>query len=147
MKHVYEYRVKLVKETTVSYGHAADIKSSTDIVYYMKNFIADSDREMCAILLLDTKNRVNGIHMVSIGSLNAAIVHPREVFKAAILANSAAIAIGHNHPSGESTPSREDCEITKRLTEAGDILGIRVLDHVVIGQNDYYSFADRGMMR
>ena len=102
------------------------------------------DREKFRILLLDTKHKVIGIHTVSIGSLTVSIVHPREVYKAAILANAAAIIGIHNHPSGNPDPSPEDHALTKRLAEAGNILGITLLDHVVIGQNTHYSFGDQG---
>lgn len=111
----------------------------------LQDYIGDCDKEHFVILLLDTKNKINGIHTVSIGSLNASIVHPREVFKIAILKNSASIIIGHNHPSGDPTPSNEDINITNRLVEAGNILGIKVLDHIVVG--DYYlSFKERNLI-
>lgn len=112
------------------------------------SLIGDPDREYFVCLLLDGKNRITGIHTVSQGSLNQSIVHPRETFKAAILANSAAIILAHNHPSGDLTPSREDREITRRLKEAGELLGIRVLDHVIIdtetGKSN--SFVNQGLM-
>jgi DNA repair protein RadC len=102
-------------------------------------------REVFATIHLDSKNRLLCVEMVSIGSLNAAIVHPREVFKAALLSSAAALVLVHNHPSGDPTPSREDLELTKRLKEAGELLGIRVLDHVIIGSN-HLSFADRELL-
>ena len=84
------------------------------------------------LLMLNQKNRVIGIHTVSMGSLTASVVHPREVFKVAILANCASILLAHNHPSGDCQPSKEDRAITTRLVEAGRLLGISVLDHVII---------------
>ena len=96
------------------------------------------------VLLLDHKNRVTGIDVVSIGSLSASLVHPREVFKAAVLANAAAILVLHNHPSGDPKPSEEDVKITARLAEAGGILGIPLLDHVVVAADGYTSFAEMG---
>jgi DNA repair protein RadC len=96
-------------------------------------------------LCLNTKNKVAGAHIISQGSLSASIVHPREVFKAALLNNSASIILAHNHPSGDPEPSREDVETTKRLVEAGEILGIRVLDHVIIGEQ-YLSMKEEGLM-
>lgn len=97
-------------------------------------------------MLLDGKNRLAGFNVVSIGSLTASLVHPREVFKAAILANAAAMIVVHNHPSGDPTPSAEDIAITQRLRQAGELLGISLLDHVVIGDDRYVSFADEGIL-
>ena len=87
------------------------------------------------IFCLDIKCRIIGIHLISIGSLNAAIVHPREVFKAAILNNAASIILLHNHPSGDTKPSKEDISLTKRLSDVGKMLQIEVVDHVVLGNN------------
>jgi len=84
--------------------------------------------------MLDTKHKVIGINTVSIGNLNSCLVHPREVFKPAILSNTAAIILGHNHPSGDTKPSNEDIEITRRIAEAGKLLSISVLDHIIVGE-------------
>jgi DNA repair protein RadC len=108
--------------------------------------LARLDREAFVVLLLDQKNRVTGVHVVSVGSLNASLVHPREVFKTAILGNAAAVIVLHNHPSGDPTPSREDHEITHRLRLCGDTLGIPLLDHVVVAVDGYRSFAESGLM-
>lgn len=97
-------------------------------------------------LHLDGKNRIIAVDRVSVGSLNQSIVHPREVFKTAMLSSAAAIILVHNHPSGDVTPSNEDLVITRRLKEAGDILGINVLDHIIIGKDDYLSFVKKGFM-
>ena len=83
-------------------------------------------------MMLNTKNQVVGLHRAHVGSLNASIVHPREVMKCAILNNAASIIVAHQHPSGDPTPSKEDLEVTKRLAEAGKIIGIDVLDHVIV---------------
>ncbi|MCL6614990.1 MAG: DNA repair protein RadC, partial [Firmicutes bacterium] len=103
------------------------------------------DREQFRIILLDAKNHVLGIRVVSVGSLSSSIVHPREIFKEAIARSSAAIILVHNHPSGDPTPSHEDIEVTRRLVEAGRLLGIEVLDHVVVGDNRYVSFKEKGI--
>ncbi|ATO39209.1 DNA repair protein RadC (plasmid) [Geobacillus thermodenitrificans] len=96
-------------------------------------------------MCLNTKNEVVAVHRCHIGSLNSSIVHPREVFKAAILNNSASIIVAHQHPSGDVTPSKEDVEMTRRLAEAGRILGIEVLDHLVINYKaEYTSLKERG---
>jgi len=99
------------------------------------------------ILLLDQKNQVIGINTVSMGSLTASVVHPRECFKPAILCNAVSLICGHNHPSGDCQPSREDRALTTRLVEAGKLLGIAVLDHIIIGGEErYFSFADEGLL-
>ena len=104
------------------------------------------DREHVVVLLLDSKNCLIREEIISIGSLSTSVVHPREVFCPAVRASAAAILCLHNHPSGDPAPSREDRECTQRLFRAGKILGIRVLDHVVIGHEDYFSFADAGLL-
>ena len=99
-------------------------------------------------MMLDRQNQLIGINTVSIGSLSTSIVHPREVWKPAILSNATAVIFGHNHPSGEPTPSTEDKELTKLLVGGGKLLGISVLDHIIIGDgtDQYFSFADEGML-
>jgi DNA repair protein RadC len=109
--------------------------------------ILPSDREGFAVIHLSTRHAVISSEVVSIGSLNASIVHPREVFKGAILANACAVILAHNHPSGDCEPSDEDRTITRRLVQAGEILGIAVLDHVIIGaRGTHLSFRDRGIL-
>ncbi len=105
----------------------------------------DRRKEYFLILLLDGKNRILREVQISEGSLNQSIVHPREVFNPAVRESAAAVILVHNHPSGDPTPSREDLEISRRLKEAGELLGIRVLDHIIIGDNAYVSFVERGL--
>ena len=136
-------RVMLVQETEGPYQ--PPISQSNDVARLCADMLR-LDREEFRVLLLNAKHRVMGVHTVSIGSLTVSIVHPREVYKAAILANAAAIIGIHNHPSGNPDPSPEDHALTKRLSEAGNILGITLLDHVIIGQNTHYSFADQGQL-
>lgn len=133
------FGIRLVQEDLV--GYDANVTSPQIAADYFNRVIADMDRECFAILLLNTKNVPVGIHKVSIGSLNSAIVHPREVFKAAILANASSILAGHNHPSGDTTPSPEDRSITVRLRKAGRILGIEVLDHIIVGPGGNFDSA------
>ena len=102
-----------------------------------------ADREHFIVLCLDTKHNITAVHTASIGSLNAAIVHPREVVKVAILATAAAVIVAHNHPSGDPTPSEEDIALTERLVSAGRILGIEVLDHLVLGDQRFVSLRER----
>ncbi len=141
------YKVCLVREGRVS-CYNQQIRSAVDAATLLHTYLADVDREHFVVLMLDQKNKVIGINTVSIGSLTASIVHPREVFKVAILANCASILIGHNHPSGNCQPSREDRALTQRLVEAGKLLGIAILDHIIIGDGTsaYFSFADEGLL-
>ena len=120
--------------------------TSAENVFELFRDLAKEAKENFVALHLDTKNRIICYETVSIGSLNATIVHPREVYKAALLSSAAAVLFIHNHPSGDIKPSREDVEMTKRLKEAGELLGIRVLDHLIIGEMGYYSFADKGIL-
>ena len=136
------YRVTLVCEDSGS-SSAAPIQSSTVAAAVLRPCFDGLDREQFVVCGLDAKHRMIGINIVSIGSLSLSIVHPREVFKALILMNAAAWLRAHNHPSGEITPSREDLALTKRLREAGELLGITLLDHLILGEG-CYSFADQG---
>lgn len=122
------------------------IHSPQDVSNLLMPELRDLKKEHLKSLLLDSKNRVMHIKTVSIGILDSSLVHPREVFKDAILASSAAIIVAHNHPSGDPTPSLEDRRVTERLVEAGKLLGIDVLDHIVIGDNRFVSLKERGMM-
>jgi DNA repair protein RadC len=108
--------------------------------------LRDNRKELFLTLLLDGKNRITRKVQVSEGSLNQSIVHPREVFAPAVRESAAAVIFIHNHPSGDPAPSREDREITRRLKEAGDILGIKVLDHIIIGDGTYFSFVESGIL-
>jgi len=121
------------------------IKTAKDVARLMMPDMQSLDREHFKIILLNTKNHVLQTHTVSIGSLNASVVHPRECFRPAIAAQAAAIILVHNHPSGDVEPSAEDMSLTRRLMSAGDLLGIKVLDHVIIGGNKYFSIVDKGV--
>ncbi len=104
------------------------------------------DREHFKVILLNTKNHVLEIESVSVGNLNSSLVHPRELFKKAILKSAAGVILVHNHPSGDPQPSDEDRQVTARMVEAGEIIGIEVLDHIVIGDGRYASLRERGLM-
>lgn len=143
IKAVYE--TLTIREEITNYLSPLDRYTSPQQVYETFKFLRNETKEYFFALHLDGKNRIICIDMVSLGSLNQSIVHPREVFKSALLSSSAGIILLHNHPSGEPTPSREDIEITRRLKEAGELLGIRVLDHIIIGET-YISFLERGIM-
>ncbi|MGG1518467.1 JAB domain-containing protein [Paenibacillus oryzisoli] len=145
MKRLDVVSLKLVKEASFPF-ETRTIKCPNDVMRLAKSFIGDADREICGLITLDTKNKVNAIHVVSIGSLNASLVHPREVFKLAILSSSASVVIFHNHPSGCPQSSTEDLMITNRLKEAGEILGIELLDHIIIGDSNFYSMKENGFI-
>ena len=122
------------------------ILSSKDASVVLENNLRGLNKEHFIILMLNTKNYLLGVETVSIGSLNSSIVHPRELFKSAINKSAAAIILAHNHPSGDATPSKEDIEVTKRIKSGGQLLGIDVIDHIIIGDNCYYSFKEEKLI-
>lgn len=145
MYHLPVYTVKLVRDRT----HKSEVKRirhAADAFQILQDYLDGTDREQFVVLLLDTQNGVRGIHTVTVGTLDASLVHPREVFKPAILASSASIILAHNHPSGEPSPSGEDRAVTKQLRAAGTTLGIAILDHVIVGDERYFSFAEAGLL-
>lgn len=121
------------------------IRSPEDGAKIASRFIGRDDREVFFVMCLNTKNNVIAVHRCHVGSLNASLVHPREVFKSAILNNAASVIVAHQHPSGDITPSKEDINVTRRLVEAGKLLGIDVLDHLVVNSdNSFTSLKERG---
>lgn len=140
---IVSIRMVKEKELEVNFKNVNSPEYAKEII---KEFIGDMDREYLAVICLDVKNKITSITANSIGSLNSSIVHPREVFKTAILSNSASIIIGHNHPSGDPTPSEEDINVTYSLKEGGRILGIELLDHIIIGDNEYVSLKEKGII-
>jgi len=121
------------------------ISSPADVDGLLRGRIANLDRENFVAVLLNTKNEVIEFPTISVGTLSASLVHPREVFKPAIRASAASVILAHNHPSGKTEPSREDREVTRRLTSAAEIVGIEVLDHVILG-TEYFSMKEYGML-
>lgn len=144
IKAVYE--TLRVEEEVLNYLKTGSRFTTPEQVFETFRFLMQETKEHFTTLHLDGKNRVVCMDVVSIGSLNQSIVHPREVFKSACLSNAAAVILIHQHPSGDATPSQEDISITRRLREAGDIMGIKVLDHVIVGENEYTSFVERGLL-
>ena len=143
--YIPKVQVSMVKEIFVSstaYSCSEDVAQCEIVEKELRN----SDREKFICIHFNIKNRIISYEVVSMGSLTCSIVHPREVFKAAILANAASVAFLHNHPSGSTEPSIDDIEITKRLCKAGSILGINVLDHIIITTNDWLSFRQKGLL-
>lgn len=104
------------------------------------------EKECFKALYLDVKNHVKKVETISVGTLNASLVHPREVFKSAVRDNCAALIIVHNHPTGDPSPSEHDSETTKRIKAAGRVLGIELLDHIIIGEGRYFSYKDKDLL-
>ncbi len=123
-----------------------DIKNPENVVQVLRAGIKDKAKEHFKLILLNSRNKVIGISTVSIGTLNSNLVHPREVFKDAISHSAASVVFAHNHPSGDSEPSEDDLTITKRLVEAGKILGIEVIDHIIITKTGFFSFKEKGLL-
>ncbi|WP_419959491.1 JAB domain-containing protein [Psychrobacillus sp. BM2] len=142
-KRVNIVQVKLVREKTLLYKDRK-IRSPRDAYELIRDFLGDVDREHFIVLCLDTKNQPTCIQVVHIGSLNASIVHPREVLKPALLSNAASVIVAHNHPSNVSDPSPEDIDVTKRLVQAGEIIGIELLDHLIVCTDTFRSLKESG---
>jgi DNA repair protein RadC len=135
----------LVKES-LAHSSPVTIRDSQSAYRLLQPLFDGLDREHFIVVGLDAKHAVIGINTVSMGSVTLSIVHPREVFKPVILMNASAVLLAHNHPSGDPTPSQEDHALTGRLKDAGELLGIAVLDHLVLGDGRYHSFADHGTL-
>lgn len=149
MINIKKYSVKLVIENSSRYDIInRKLSCPEDVVEVARKVLelCSATQEHFCIVTLDTKNQINGVFTVTTGIVNASLVHPREVFQRAILNNANAIMLIHNHPSGDPDPSAEDKGITKRLIKAGELLGIQVLDHVIIGEDCHVSFKEEGLM-
>ncbi|CFX15876.1 RadC-like JAB domain [Syntrophomonas zehnderi OL-4] len=148
-KCFYWVTTRLVRESGPWYVSSEGICSPQNVYRMMQEHfdLENCDREHFICLYLDRKGHVNAANVVSVGGLSSSIVHAREVFKVAILGSAASVILVHNHPSGDPTPSREDIDITRRMKEAGDLLGIEVLDHVIVGATGCYaSLTEMGLM-
>lgn len=137
-------RIKQVREELTDDRFV--VRSPKDAYECAQKHIGDDDREVFFVMCLNTKNEVIAIHRAHVGSLNASVVHPRDVFKSAILNNSASIIVSHQHPSGNPQESQEDVHVTKRLAEAGKMIGIEVLDHIIVGDNTFVSLKEKGFI-
>lgn len=144
----FQLRTFVVKDLSERWQAGQPLRSSEDTWRYAQGVYAtlDADKEHFLLLALNNKNRVIGYKVISTGSLTASLVHPREVYRAALTFDAAAVIFTHNHPSGDPQPSQEDIEITRRLRECCEVFGIRVLDHVVLGRDRFFSFSDKGML-
>lgn len=138
--------IELGRRTALDVKIRDFVNSPDDVSRLMMEEMRYFDREHFCGLYLDRKGGLLVKEVISVGSLSSTIVHPREVFKTAVKCSAASIILVHNHPSGDPTPSKEDIEMTRRLTEAGSIMGIEVIDHLVIGQDKYCSFRERGLL-
>lgn len=140
--YVPDYKIMLVRDSNERMpGKKHAIKSPDDMVTVFQTYLSGADRENFVIAMLDRKGNILGLNTVSVGSISSSIVHPREVFKPAIVIGASSLILCHNHPSGDTHPSREDKDVTKRLIECGKLLGIDILDHIIVG-NNYYSFRE-----
>ena len=137
---------ELGKELAVQKIDLEQIKSPSDVAQILIPRLGDLQHEKFEVILLNTKHKIIGIKEISRGSLNSSIVHPREVFRIAIKRSSASIIVAHNHPSGDTTPSEEDIELTKRLIKTGEIVGIDLLDHLIIAQQNYISLKEKQLV-
>lgn len=139
------YRVTLVREGSSS-NINNHIRTPEDVMDILSAEYETAVVETAQMLALDTKNKIIGVFTISTGSLNASIIHPRDIFQRAILSNAASVILAHNHPSGDPTPSPEDIELTGKLVEAGKVMDIAILDHVIIGDGRFVSLKERGVM-
>ena len=142
-KKAEQLKWSMVKESSLLYKERS-IRSPEDEYNLFKQFLGELDRGYFVVMCLDLKNQPTAINVCHIGSLNASIVHPREVRKAAILSNTVSILALHNHLSGQPEPSPEDIDVTKRLAEAGSVMGIELIDHWIVGDGRYVSLKDKG---
>lgn len=144
-----------VRELRITYSRRSDLPfvdgrkrltCARDAVAILTPILEAEPVEVFVILCLSTKHQVIAYHEVSRGVLDATLVHPREVFKAVLVSNSAALVLAHNHPSGDPDPTSDDAVLTRRLVQAGELLGVDVLDHVILGHETYYSFKEHGRL-
>ena len=140
------FRLSLIKDHTISYAKASLILSPLDVYELIKEYLQGPDREYFIVLFLDSRSEVIGMNTVSVGTLTESLVHAREVFKGAILANAASIIVVHNHPSGAAFASEADISVTSKLKDAGRIIGIPVEDHIVLGDETFFSFRQHGLL-
>jgi DNA repair protein RadC len=144
IKSVSIVRVELAKDWGHPYANL-EVENPKDLASVLIKFLKKTDREVFLTINLSGINEINSINIVSVGCLTHTIVEPREVFKAAILANAFRIVIAHSHPSGTPYPSQEDIDMTRKLIQCGEILDIKIMDHIIIAGKQYLSFAEKGI--
>jgi DNA repair protein RadC len=140
------FRLSLIKDHTLAYANASCMLTPQNVYELIKEYLQDTDREHFIAIFLDSRSAVIGMNTVSVGTLTESLVHAREVFKGAILANAASIIVAHNHPSGEALASEADISVTSKLKDAGRILGIPIEDHVIVADVGYFSFRQHGLL-
>ncbi len=138
--------VELSRRLSVRKSESHTISAPEHVRDLLNDRFRFEEKERFFSIILNTKNKVLGIEEISVGSLNSSIVHPREVYKTAVRKSAASIIVAHNHPSGDPAPSREDVEVTRRLCEAGRLLGVELLDHVIFGDGEILSMKQKGLM-
>ena len=147
MQSLQLYRLRLVREGQLAYDPVTQPYEADQAIRSMLHvLLRDLDREAGVVIALDARNRPIGANIVSIGTLSASLVHPREVFKFAILANAASLLFAHNHPSGDAEPSKDDIELSRRLVKAGEIMGIDLIDSLITGHNAFTSLKERNLL-
>ena len=137
-------RVRMVRERELPYA-MEEINGPEKVAAFTRKFLAEADREYLLVLSMDNARKLTAIEVVSIGTVNATLAEPREIFKHAVLANAAGIVMVHNHTSGRCVPSEEDMATTRRIEKAGKILGIPLMDHIIVGDG-YFSFQTEGLL-
>ena len=143
IKAAFELSKRL--ENSSNDDHKTTVKSPEDAIKAVRNQLKGKKKEHFMVLSLDTRNHLINTKVISVGSLDTSIVHPREVFAEAISSTAASVIFAHNHPSGDPTPSEDDIKLTKRLAKAGEIMGIEVLDHIIVCEKDYLSMKGRNL--
>ena len=146
MKYIPRYDIRLIRDGRISVNATPIVRTPQDTLPVLEPELSELAYEKFVALALSTKNHVIAVLPVSSGSLNASVVHPREVFQRAILANCASLSVAHNHPSGDPSPSPEDIALTRKLIDAGRFLDIPVIDHIVLGYGRYVSFKECGLL-
>ena len=144
IKAALEIGKRLLRETNSS---KKKIHNALDLVNYYGPCMRDLKKEKFKVIMLDVKNKIIKDIDISVGSLTESIVHPREVLKEIIKESAASVIFLHNHPSGESNPSKNDIDVTERLVSACELVGVKVLDHIILGEDDYFSFAQEGLLK
>jgi DNA repair protein RadC len=144
MKNINVVRLEMVRDRTIAYGKR-QVSGPADLAEIGYELLGRSDKESLLVICFNAKNSINAVNVVATGSSTGIALTPMEVFKAPIISNAAAIAILHNHTSGYTSPSIEDIKITERLIEAGKLLGIMVVDHVIVGDKEYFSFVENNV--
>lgn len=143
--YIPRYTLQLIRDSSQQ-ADRRQVSAPSTAVDILRTYVGDPDREHLVCLLLDTKNRPVGLHTVAIGSQNASIVRAADVFKAAIVANAMSMILCHNHPSGDPQPSADDIAVTRKLAEAGKLLDITVLDHIILGEApSFFSMKEQGV--